>query len=179
MQTFTIGNITFQYYLNNPAKRTEAQGQLWASCAACGRRERVARAVQHAAVARMWADDYVHGPYRHTCPPSRPTTTEERRDPMESTTHFPQDWNLPPLSHPVNALFDREALLERLDREDWRSWVPVGLPCAKKEAERFFAANPEARAFVTPVWCGDGSVRLVRIGPRGGRRVLWTFRQAV
>lgn len=93
-------------------------------------------------------------------------------------THFPQDWNLPPLSHPVNALFDRAALLARLELQDWRNWITLGLRRAKWEAERFFATEPTARAYVTLVWHADGSVRLVRIGPRGGHRVLWTFRQA-
>src|SRR5690606_6394965 len=51
-----------------------ARGQLWATCAACGSHEKVARAAQHAAEARMLADDYVHGPYRHTCEASKGRT---------------------------------------------------------------------------------------------------------
>lgn len=73
MQTFTIGTVTFQYY--GGREHTDAQGQLWATCKSCGSHERVARAVQSLAVARMWADDYVHGPYRHTCPSD--TTTKD------------------------------------------------------------------------------------------------------
>lgn len=66
MKTFTIGHITFQYYTDSES--AEVRGQLWATCKTCGSHERVARAVQHAAVARMWAEDYAYGPYRHTCP---------------------------------------------------------------------------------------------------------------
>ena len=97
---------------------------------------------------------------------------------MKTTTHFPKDWLFPPLNHPVNALVDMDALRERLAREDWREWVTVSLRHAKWDAERFFASNPKARAYVTIVWLGDGSVRIVRIGPRGGHKVLWTFRRA-
>lgn len=93
-------------------------------------------------------------------------------------THFPQDWKFPHPSHPVNAHFDRIALFTRLDREDWRNWITLGLQRAKAEAKRFYESEPGARSFVIPVWYGDGSVRLVRIGPRGGLKVLWTFRQA-
>lgn len=92
--------------------------------------------------------------------------------------HFPHNWKFPPIDHPTNAHFNMDALRERLEREDWRDWITLGLRHAKWEAERFFAAEPEARAFVLPVWRADGSVQLVRIGPRGGHKVLWTFRQA-
>lgn len=93
-------------------------------------------------------------------------------------THFPQDWKFPHPSHPVNAHFDRIALFTQLDRADWRDWITLGLPRAKESAKRFFASKPKARAFVIPVWRADGSVQLVSIGPRGGHKVLWTFRQA-
>ena len=94
------------------------------------------------------------------------------------TTHFPKDWIFPPLAHPSNALFDMDAFRARLEREDWRDLVTLGLPRAKGDAARFFVANPKARAYVTPVWMPDDSVRLVRIGRRGGHRILWTFRRA-
>lgn len=97
---------------------------------------------------------------------------------MQTTTHFPHDWTFPPITHQANGFFDRAALLARLELQDWREWVTLGLRHAKWDAERFFASNPTARAYVTLVWYGDGSVRLVRIGPRGGHKVLWTFRQA-
>lgn len=93
-------------------------------------------------------------------------------------TCFPKDWLFPPLGHHVNALIDMDALRARLEREDWRDWVTLGLPRAKAAAAEFFAAHPKAKAFVLPVWLHDDSVRLVRIGPRGGHRVLWTFRRA-
>ena len=93
-------------------------------------------------------------------------------------TCFPKDWIFPPLSHPANALIDMDAFRERLAREDWRDWITLGLPRVKGEAAKFFADNPTARAYVAPVWMADDSVRLVRIGPRGGHRILWTFRRA-
>jgi len=94
------------------------------------------------------------------------------------TNRFPTDWVFPPLSHPSHALFDLHAFRGRLEREDWRDIVTIGLRRAKAAAAEFFAANPKAKAFVLPVWMADDSVRLVRIGPRGGHRVLWTFRRA-
>lgn len=97
---------------------------------------------------------------------------------MEAVTNFPQDWNFPHPSHPVNAFFDRIALFTRLDREDWRDWVTVGLPRAKANAARFFASEPAARSFVLLVWRADGAVQLVRIGRRGGHKVLWTLRRS-
>lgn len=97
---------------------------------------------------------------------------------MEVMTKFPQDWTFPHPSHPVNAFFDRIALFTRLDREDWREWVTVGLPRAKANAKRFYESEPKARIFTIPVWRADGSVQLVRIGRRGGHKVLWTFREA-
>lgn len=72
MQTFTIDHITFRYY-EKPVY-AEAQGQLWATCRTCRSHEKIARAVQNAAEAHMLADDYVHGPYRHDCSPSRGRT---------------------------------------------------------------------------------------------------------
>lgn len=93
-------------------------------------------------------------------------------------SHFQQNWTFPPATHPARELFDLDAFRERLAREHWRKWLTLGLPRAKSEAARFFSANPTARAYVTPVWLHDDSVRLVRIGPRGGHRILWTFRRA-
>lgn len=69
MQTFVVGNLTFRYY-EKPVY-AEAQGQLWATCKACGSHEKIAQALQHAAEAHMVADDYVHG---HDCSPSRGRT---------------------------------------------------------------------------------------------------------
>lgn len=85
------------------------------------------------------------------------------------------NWKFPPVDHPINTMFDLNTFRSRLERENWRSWITAGLPRAKREAERFFASQPNAHHFVTPVWCGDGAVRLVKIGPRGGHRILWTF----
>jgi len=93
-------------------------------------------------------------------------------------TCFPKDWIFPPASHHSRELFDLDAFRARLEREDWRDLVTLGLRRAKAAAAEFFAANPKAKAFVLPVWLHDDSVRLVRIGPRGGHRVLWTFRRA-
>jgi len=93
-------------------------------------------------------------------------------------TYFPKDWIFPPASHPSNALFDLDAFRERLEREPWRRWITLGLPRAKGEAARFFISHPTATAYVTPVWLHDDSVRLIRIGRRGGHRILWTFRRA-
>jgi|GEM_PF-2290534 len=93
-------------------------------------------------------------------------------------TCFPKDWIFPPLNHHSRALFDLDEFRARLEREDWRDLVTIGLRRAKADATSFFAANPAARAYVVPVWMPDDSVRLVRIGPRGGHRILWTFRRA-
>lgn len=85
------------------------------------------------------------------------------------------NWKFPPADHRINTIFDVNAFRTRLEREPWRDWITARLPNAKRQAERFFASHPNARAFVTPVWCADGAVRLVQIGPRGGHRILWTF----
>lgn len=85
------------------------------------------------------------------------------------------NWKFPPADHRINTIFDVNAFRARLERENWRDWITAGLPRAKRKAEQFFASNPEARMFVTPVWHPDGAVRLVQIGPRGGHRILWTF----
>ena len=69
MQTFTIDHTTFRHY--EQSVYAEAQGQLWATCKACGSHEKIARSVQNAAEARTLADDYVH---RHDCSPSRGRT---------------------------------------------------------------------------------------------------------
>lgn len=66
MKSFTVGNIVFQHYIDSP-EHTEAHNELWASCPACGHRERVARAVNSGALAQVLAEDYAYGPYRHTC----------------------------------------------------------------------------------------------------------------
>src|SRR5690606_15367028 len=101
-----------------------------------------------------------------------------RRTDTKEVDMFRKAWIFPPLNHSANAPFLLEAFRERLARVDWRDLVTIGLPRAKGAAARFFIANPQARAYVTPVWMPDDSVRLVRIGRRGGHRILWTFRRA-
>lgn len=93
-------------------------------------------------------------------------------------SHDSHGWKFPPHDHPVNAFFDRDALLEHLERGDWRNLVILGLWRAKMNAERFFASEPAAKSMAVLVWRYNGAVQLIQIGRRGGHKVLWTFRRA-
>jgi len=93
-------------------------------------------------------------------------------------SHGLHGWKFPPIDHPTNEFFDRDALLERLENEDWRDWVTRGLWRAKLHAERFFDAEPAARSMTVLVWRYNGEVQLIQIGRQGEHEVLWTFRQA-
>src|SRR5690606_38904690 len=67
--TFAIDHLVFEHYTG--PEHTEAYHELWAACAACGRRMRVSRGVDSDALARVLAEDYAYGPYRHTCDEAR------------------------------------------------------------------------------------------------------------
>lgn len=66
MKSFAIGNIVFLHYTNS-GKHTKAHNELWASCPACSSTELVAKEVDSDELAQFMADEYVYGPYRHTC----------------------------------------------------------------------------------------------------------------
>jgi len=67
--TFAIDHLVFDHYTG--PEYTEAHHELWAYCAACGRRMKVSRGVDSAVLARVLAEDYAYGPYRHTCDEAR------------------------------------------------------------------------------------------------------------
>lgn len=80
---------------------------------------------------------------------------------------------LPTSSSPLRQWFDVAELAVMLAPENRQS-----LPTFRqslKSAKSFFAAEPTAKALHCVTVRADGEVCLVRVGPRGGWRKLWTF----
>lgn len=78
---------------------------------------------------------------------------------------------LPPTNSPIRELFEVADLVEiGLGR------YPGDRADASRKARAFFAAEPRAKALITfAVNAETDELQLLRFGPRGGRRVLWTF----
>jgi hypothetical protein len=74
--------------------------------------------------------------------------------------------SLPLSSSPLRELFDVSDLLDP-------KTLPT-FPQARLAARNMFG-DPSARAVHSICWRADGSLRLVRFGPRGGHKNLWTF----
>lgn len=80
---------------------------------------------------------------------------------------------LPPSSSALRNLIDVAHLVEIADpanRSKLRTFRQ-----AVTSAREFLASEPAAREVNTVCLCADGSLQLVRVGPKGGIKRLWNF----
>lgn len=84
--------------------------------------------------------------------------------------------SLPLPGHPARELIDIQALAEAVGDGSPKNFAKFPtLPEATRKARDYLAAEKAARAVHTIVLRADGTLKLMRFGPRGGRSVVWNF----
>lgn len=88
--------------------------------------------------------------------------------------------SLPPTDHPAREFLSVAQLVECTATPESRRRLP-GLQQAARQAREAFAHSAAHKgglqAIHSLVCFADGTLRLVRFGPNGGKRILWTFGQ--
>ena len=84
-------------------------------------------------------------------------------------------FSLPSSSSPLRNLFDVAHLAEIASPANRAKLV--AFPNAVRSARAFLASERGAKEVNTICVCADGSLQLVRVGPKGGVKRLWNFGQ--
>lgn len=84
--------------------------------------------------------------------------------------------SLPLPGHPARELIDVPALAQMCGDGSPKNFAKFPtLPEATRLAREFLAKETAARAAHYIVLRADGTLKLMRFGPRGGRSVVWNF----
>lgn len=84
--------------------------------------------------------------------------------------------SLPPFNHPARELFTVPHLVEiTTTRRDKLPTLPQAAASAREAFAHSKAHKGGLQAVTSFVVFADGMLRLVTFGPKGGRKVRWTF----